>query len=112
MPYIKTTANVAIPREVREKIKTQLGRDAAIIGKTESWLMVEFRENAPLYFKGTNEPSAMVSVDLFGAAGAGAYDKMTAAITGMLAEELGVPADRVFVKYSEYRHWGYNGRNF
>ncbi len=112
MPYIKTTANVAIPWEVQEKIKTQLGKDAAIIGKTESWLMVEFRENAPLYFKGTNEPAAIVSVDLFGSAGAGAYGNMTAVITDMLAEQLGVPADRVFVKYSEYSHWGYNGRNF
>lgn len=112
MPHIKITTNTPIPREKQETIKTQLGNDAAIIGKTESWLMVELCENAPLFFKGTDAPAAIASVDLYGAASGDKYGKMTAAITKLIGEQLNVPADRVFVKYSEYRNWGWNGSNF
>ncbi len=74
--------------------------------------MVDFQENSPLYFKGTRDPAAMVSVDTYGDAGAAAYRKMTLAITGTLSEVLGIPADRVFVKYQAHEHWGWNGSNF
>ncbi|MDL2237914.1 hypothetical protein LJC56_08830 [Christensenellaceae bacterium OttesenSCG-928-K19] len=112
MPYIKTTTNTPIPAEKREAIKSQLGTDASIIGKSESWLMVDFEEQRPLYFKGTADPAALVSVDLYGSAGGDAYGKMTAAVSTLLQEQLGIPQDRIFVKYSEYSTWGYNGRNF
>lgn len=112
MPYIKTTTNTPIPEETRAQIKTQLGRDASILGKTEGWLMVDFCERSALYFQGTDEPAALVSIDLYGASGAAAYDRMTAAITRLLGDKLGIPADRVFVKYQEYAHWGWNGHNF
>lgn len=112
MPYIKTTVNVPIPADKREIIKSALGKDASIIGKSEGWLMVDFRENSPLYFKGSDDPAAMVSVDLYGAAGADAYRKMTSAVTRLLNTQLGIPADRIFVKYGEYSNWGWNGNNF
>ncbi len=54
----------------------------------------------------------MVSVELFGDAGASAYQKMTAVITKVLGDQLDIPADRIFVKYQAYDHWGWNGRNF
>lgn len=112
MPHIKITANTAIPADKRDAIKTQLGADVSIIGKTESWLMVELCENAALYFKGSDAPAAIASVDLYGAAGADKYGKMTAAVTKLLGEQLNIPSDRVFVKYSEYNNWGWNGSNF
>lgn len=112
MPYIKTVVNTMMSEHKRELMKDRLGRDVAILGKSESWLMVDFHEDAHLFFKGTDDPAAIVSVDLYGSAGGDAYNKMTAAVTKMLYEELDIPADRVFVKYSEYKNWGYNGSNF
>ena len=112
MPYIKTTSNTLIPQDTRELIRDDLGRIAEIIGKSESWLMVDFEDDRPLYFKGTEEPAAIVSVDLYGSAGAEAYGKFTAAVTKIMGDYLYVPADRVFVKYMEYDHWGWNGSNF
>lgn len=112
MPYIKTTTNVTIPAEKMESMKSQLGKDAALIGKNESWLMVDFCDNNPLYFRGSNEPAAMVSVDLYGGASVDAYQKMTHAITKLLGDQLSIPAERVFVKYQTYEHWGWNGSNF
>lgn len=111
MPYIKIVANVPIPQDKREVIKTALGQDGALIGKSEEWMMVDFCENSPLYFRGTMEPAALASFDVYGGASPDAYDKMTAAITQTLARELAVPGERIFVKYAEYKTWGWNGRN-
>ena len=52
MPYIETTSNVSIPGRKEQVIKDRMG-DAIekIPGKTESWLMLSFRDNAAMYFK-------------------------------------------------------------
>lgn len=111
MPYVNTTTNTPIPADRREAIKARLGRDVSIIGKSESNLMVDFRENSPLYFKGTPDPAAIVAVDLRGEPDPAACDKLTGVITKLLGEELGIPAERVFVKYQVYTLWGWNGAN-
>jgi hypothetical protein len=112
MPYIKTITNAPISADKRESIKAQLGQDISLLGKSESWLMVDFQENSPLYFKGSSDPAAIVSVDLYGAARPDAYSKLTASVTKLLTAQLEIPPDRVFVKYTEYTHWGFNGSNF
>jgi len=111
VPYIKITANTPIPADKRETVKTHLGKDIEILGKNEMWLMVDFCENSPLYFNGTNGPAAIASLDLLGTAKADAYNKFTAAVTDLLHRQLSIPPDRIFVKYGEYKHWGLNGEN-
>lgn len=37
---------------------------------------------------------------------------MTEALTKILTEALSVPADRIYVRYEEVSHWGWNGSNF
>jgi hypothetical protein len=112
MPYIKIVANVPIETDKQDAIKTALAQHGPLIGKTEDWMMVDFCGSSPLYFSGTAEPAALASFDVYGGAGAEAYSKMTAAVTQMLAQELAVPPERIFVKYMEYEHWGWNGNNF
>lgn len=112
MPYIKTTTNTPIPKEKREAIKDGLERDVSILGQGEWWLMVDFCENSPLYFRDSNAPAAIVSVDLFGATGKNAYTSMTKAVTDLISQELSINADRIFVKYGEHPYWGWNGSNF
>ena len=111
MPYIEVTANTPIPEEKREIIKSRLGKDISFLGKSEVWLMISFHDNSPMYFSGTDKPAAIVSVDLLGSARTDAYNKLTASVTETIVEQLSIPADRIFVKYSEYKHWGYNGAN-
>ena len=112
MPYINIASNTPIGAEKREAIKARLGKDIGILGKSEMWLMVDFRENSPIYFNGTSGPAAIADVDLLGAAKADAYNKFTAAVTELIYKELDIPADRIYVKYAEYKHWGLNGANF
>lgn len=114
MPYIQTKVNVKIEKDQEERIKTKLGEAIAFIpGKSESWLMLGFEDECSLYFKGSDQkPIAFVEVKLFGKASGEAYNKLTATITDILQEELGISSDCCYVKYEEVANWGWNGSNF
>lgn len=113
MPFIDSKVSVSISEEKRDIIKTKLGEAITILGKSESWLMVGFEDNYCLYFKGDqNAPTAIVEIKLFGKASSDAYNKMTASVCQIFNSELGIPSDRIYVKYEEVANWGYNGFNF
>ena len=113
MPYIQTRTNTEINEEQREIIKRRLGEAITILGKSESWLMVEFVPNCDLYFKGDNKTlNAYVEVKLFGRSDASSYNNMTREITNILTETLSIPASNIYISYSERANWGWNGNNF
>lgn len=113
MPFIQTKTNKTITAEQEKQIKERLGKVAAIIGKSESWLMLGFEDNCRMYFKGDNsKPMAFVEVKLYGSAPKSAYEKMTAEICTIFGDVLGISADCVYVKYEEVENWGWNGGNF
>ena len=113
MPYIETTSNVSIPGRKEQVIKDRMG-DAIekIPGKTESWLMLSFRDTAAMYFKGTDAPCAICQVKLFGGSATEEdYAALTEALTDILREELDIDSDRIYVTYEEIGFWGWNGGN-
>lgn len=114
MPFINTKVSVRMTHEQEIKVKERLGKAIACIpGKSESWLMCQFQDECRLYFKGDNtKPTAFVEVKIYGDASDSAYDALTGEITRILGEELGIPADRVYVQYEPCAHWGWNGSNF
>lgn len=113
MPYIAMQTSTAIPPEKEAAIKTQLGKAIELLGKTERWLMLSFADDCRLWFQGDQaRPSAFVVVKLFGRASEAAYANMTAEVTRILAEELMLDPDRIYVQYEEVSHWGWNGSNF
>ena len=94
-------------------LKERFGQAIELLGKTESWLMLSFADNCRLWFQGNQEqPSAFICIKLFGKASPAAYEKMTAAVTQILSEELSLEPSRIYVQYEEVNHWGWNGRNF
>lgn len=112
MPLITAKASTEISKEKELSLKAQFGSAIELIGKSESWLMVDFKENCHLYFKGDDAPCAMVEVELFGKATDSGYDALTERLTEIVEAVLGIPKDRIYVKYSEIGHWGYSGFNF
>lgn len=113
MPFINTKYSSEITAAQEVEIKSALGQAVSALGKSESWLMVGFEPNCSLYFKGEkSEKIAFVEVSLFGDAGSSAYEKLTASICATLGKVLGVPSDKIYVKYSPTDNWGWNGRNF
>lgn len=113
MPFINTKYSQEITPEQEEKLKTELGKAITILGKSEDWLMLCFEQNCTLYFEGVkSEKIAFVDVSLYGGAAATACERMTAEICRVYREVLGVPANKIYVKYSATDNWGWNGGNF
>lgn len=113
MPLIQVTTNTTISAEQKTAVKSELGAAiTAIPGKTESWLMVELEPEKCLYFKGSDAPAAMVEVSVFGKAGSADYNRLTAEVCAILERRLSIDPARIYVKYSEVEHWGWNGSNF
>ena len=113
MPYIQTTSNVAISGRKEQAIKERMGRAIECIpGKTEGWLMLSFRDNVSMYFKGEDEPCAICEVKIFGTASDEAYAALTEELTDILREELDIDPDRIYITYSVIGVWGWNGGNF
>ena len=113
MPYIETTASIAISGRKEQVIKERMGKAIELIpGKSEGWLMLSFRDNVSMYFKGEDDPCAICHVKLFGSADEESYAALTEALTDILHEELDLDPDRIYVTYEEIGVWGWNGGNF
>lgn len=114
MPYIRTTVSKSLTDENKENLKTKLGQAIALIpGKTEAWLMLAFEDNIDMYFKGDcTEEYAYLEVSLFGSTSDAAYERLTAALSEIVNEELGIDRANIYIKYEETTHWGWNGTNF
>lgn len=114
MPYISTKVNVKISKEKEDALKARFGQAISIFpGKSETYLMLSFEDECSLYFGGKNNFGiAFVDVKLFGRSDNTSYDKMTAEVTKIINEELGISPSSVYVKYEEVDHWGWNGKNF
>ena len=114
MPFIETKTTVKISAEQESTIRAELGRAIELIsGKSEEWLMLSFASECRMAFRGTAYPDvAMIDVQIFGKAKDSEYDKLTERICEIVNRVLNVPRNRIYVKYTEIDHWGYNGINF
>ncbi len=114
MPYIRTTVSKELTAQNKENLKSKLGQAIALIpGKSEAWLMLAFEDNIDMYFKGDGDNDyAYLEVSLFGSTSDAAYDRLTAALSEIVNEELGIDRENIYIKYEEAEHWGWNGTNF
>lgn len=113
MPSIQTKVSVPISMKQEAELKTRFGKAIELIpGKSENWLMLTFEDNCKMYFQGNSQPgTALVDVRIFGEAGPEDYQNLTAALTDILKEVLGIRPERTYIRYGEVRYWGWNGSN-
>lgn len=113
MPFINTRTSAEISKEQEILLKEKMGKAISLIGKSESWLMLNFEDNCRLYFKGDNSKNmAIIEVALFGKANNSQYDALTEKLTEEVSEVLKIDPSNVYIKYEEVEYWGYNGFNF
>ncbi|WP_172679092.1 phenylpyruvate tautomerase MIF-related protein, partial [Clostridium paraputrificum] len=55
---------------------------------------------------------AFVEIKVFGRASKEAFDKVTSEVCKIYEEELGIPQNKIYIKYEEVENWGWNGKNF
>ena len=113
MPFIDSKISIKVSDEKKETIKARLAEAASIIGKPERFVMIGFDDDYCLYFAGKKmEKAVYVSVDIYGGSIPSSSDSMTAKICEIYEEELGIPADSIYVDYRATTSWGWNGGNF
>lgn len=113
MPYIATKTNIDISKEQEIALKSAFGKAIGKIpGKTENWLMLDFSDSQRMWLAGDNSPAAMLEVEIFGSASDSAYDALTSELTDIVREVLNIEPNRIYIKYEEIDHWGWNGNNF
>lgn len=114
MPFVDSRVSVKTTPEQRKELKERLGQAIALIpGKSESWLMIDLADEQNMYFKGIgDEPTAFIGVNVFGDSDPDAFQKMTAEVTKIYNEVLGIAPDRMYIRYMASRNWGWNGNNF
>lgn len=113
MPMIKVETTVSLPEEKRNVLKAELGKAITILGKPESYLMINLADNQDLYFGGNKlDKGAFVEVKALGNIDAGQSNKMTAKVCEILNSQLEIPGDAVYVAYFGTNNWGWNGGNF
>ena len=114
MPFIETKTSVKLDESKITALKEAYGKDIELIpGKTEQWLMLNFIGDCKMAFCGATEPdTAILEVAILGKASKDAYDKLTYKLCEDVSAILGVPSDRIYIKYSEHSVWGYDGENF
>ena len=114
MPYIKTSTTVRVTKEAEQELVKEYGKAIELIpGKNEEWLMLNLSDECRMAFRGDMDgESCMIEVDIFGSTTKAAYAALTEKLCEIASRVLGVPTDRVYVKYRECDRWGYNGFNF
>ena len=114
MPFIDAKISKKITKDEEVELKTRLGQAISVIpGKSEQWLMTGFKDDYHLYFRGDDsEPIAFIEVSVYGGPDREAFNRMTAELTKIFGDVLGIAADHIYVKYSPTADWGWNGGNF
>ena len=114
MPFINSKVSVKVSKEQETELKSRLGQAITLLpGKSEQWLMTGFQDEYHLYFRGDNsEPMAFIEVCLFGSSDKAAFSKLTAEVTKIFGDVLGIAPDHMYIKYSPGMDWGWNGGNF
>lgn len=114
MPYIDLKTTKQLDSDEKHQLKTEFGRAIECFpGKTERWLMVNIEDGASMWFAGDNSSDcAMLEVSLLGKGADKAFDDMSDTLCSIMENVSGIKADRVYIKYCETEHWGWNGTNF
>ena len=112
MPYIETKTTRKIGKTEAAALRCELGRAIELIpGKTEKWLMLSFIDGLDMSLAGVEGDAAMIEVSILGHADDDSYAMLTAKICEIVSETLSISKDRIYVKYSEFDRWGWNGIN-
>lgn len=114
MPYINSTLTMKITTEQKEVIKSKLGEIITEIpGKSEEWLMVGFKDDHSMFFRGDKkEKAAFVEIKIFGTADRNHKEAITLKVSNLFEEELNIPKDSIYITFDEVKDWGWNGKMF
>lgn len=114
MPYLNVQTNVRMDAAGKTDFITKASQTtASILGKPESYVMVNIDSGNAMLFGGSDAPLAYVQLKSLGLP-----EAQTTAFSQTLCEliqtELGIDAGRIYIEFSapERHMWGWDGSTF
>ena len=111
MPHIQVNATCPIDKAQEKALVDQLGDAISLLpGMKKDYLMIRLEDQCRLFFGGTGD-CAFVEIDRFGTIPEDASQALTARISDIVEQVLGISRDRTYLKYTENPYWGCHGHN-
>ncbi|PKM44352.1 MAG: hypothetical protein CVV05_11425 [Gammaproteobacteria bacterium HGW-Gammaproteobacteria-1] len=114
MPYLLIKTNVTPADGAAAPLLRKASQQVAqALGKPEDYVMVALEHGCPMLFAGGDAPLAYVELKSIGLPKARTAE-LSALLSRLLQEELGIAADRVYIEFSPATGelWGWNGATF
>ena len=114
MPYLNIQTNQEIDAGAQQALlKKASTLVAEQLGKSENYVMVTMDPPRPMFFAGSDEPTAYLELKSIGLP-ASATTQLSNALCKMVSENLSVAQNRVYIEFADAeRHmWGWNGATF
>lgn len=114
MPYLKIQTNLPLTKKAERAIlKNASQLVGTLLEKPESFVMIALQPNTPMVFAGSDEPVAFLELKSVALPARRTKD-LCEALCQMIEGHLGVPRDRVYVKFIDVKRgmWGWKGDTF
>lgn len=114
MPLLVIKTNVKIEAARRAPLMRKASAQiAALLGKSESYVMVNLETGMQMLFGGSTEPLAYLELKSIGLPQQ-RTGEISAALCLLFSEELAVPSERIYVEFADIGRnmWGWNGKTF
>ena len=114
MPLLKLETTVVLSEDKRQALLGALSKTlAGSTGKPEQYVMITLGQ-AAIAMAGKPGDAAFVDVRGIGGLTGEVNRKLARQVCDLLHEALGIPADRVYLNFTEVEagNWGWNGSTF
>ncbi len=114
MPLLKLETTVSLADEQKKALLAVLSKAVAeIIGKPEQYVMISISE-AAIQMSGQEGHAALADVRSIGGLSDEVNRKLSRQICQILKDALGIPANRVYVNFTDMEagNWGWDGNTF
>eukprot|EP00252_Welwitschia_mirabilis_P018810 TRINITY_DN4207_c0_g1_i1.p1 TRINITY_DN4207_c0_g1~~TRINITY_DN4207_c0_g1_i1.p1 ORF type:complete len:116 (-),score=18.86 TRINITY_DN4207_c0_g1_i1:291-638(-) len=112
MPSLSITTNVSLDGVNTSAILSEASTAVAqILGKPESYVMVQLKGSVPISFGGSENPAAYGELVSIGSLSPETNKKLSAGISHIVESKLSVPKSRFYIKFYNVKasDFGWNG---
>ncbi len=111
MPYLKIQTNLPLSQKAeRTVLQTASALIASELSKPEEFVMLALQDNTHMLFAGSDDPVAFLELKAVGLP-VKKTRPLSAKLCKLIEEHLGIPPQRVYVKFIDVKHgmWGWKG---
>lgn len=111
MPFISVNVTKTLSDAQKDAIMKGLGEKiTAIPGKSEGALMIDVSDGHTMYLAGQRqELLAYLDVKIYGTTEFAYKKAFTEAAFQVVADATGIPADQMYLTFSQFENWGTKG---